>query len=170
MCVALVAVDAMVKISNPGFDRLERIQDFFRLPGDTPNIQTRLGPDELITGIDLPPLPAGARSMYLKVRDRTSYAYALTSAAVVLTQNAEGMIDHVRVALGGVGSVPWRSHEVENVLLRNPPTEAVFREAAEAAFAEAVPYQYNGFKIALGKDTLVRVLNELVHSGAGELP
>ena len=108
--------------------------------------------------------------MYLKVRDRTSYAYALTSAAVVLTQNVEGMIDHVRVALGGVGSVPWRSHETENVLLRNPPTEAAFREAAEAAFAESVPYQYNGFKIALGKDTLVRVLNELVQPGAGELP
>ena len=117
MCVALVAVDATVKISNPTFDRLERIQDFFRLPGDTPNIQTRLGPDELITGIELPTLPPGARSMYLKVRDRTSYAYALTSAAVVLTQDAEGRIDHIRVALGGVGSVPWRSHEAEDVRL-----------------------------------------------------
>ena len=81
--------------------------------------------------------------MYLKVRDRTSYAYALTSAAVVLTLDAEGRIDHIRVALGGVGSVPWRSHEAENVLLRNPPTEAAFREAAEAAFAGggALPVQ-----------------------------
>ena len=100
MCVALVAVDAVVKISNPSFDRLERIEDFFRQPGDTPNIQTRLGPDELITGIELPHLPPGARSMYLKVRDRTSYAYALTSAAVALTQDAEGRIDHIRVAIG----------------------------------------------------------------------
>ena len=103
------------------------------------------------------------------MRDRTSYAYALTSAAVVLTQNAEGMIDHVRVGLGGVGSVPWRSHEAENVAPQ-PADRGGVPEAAEAAFAEAVPYQYNGFKIALGKDTLVRVLNELVHSGAGELP
>jgi len=167
MCVALVAVDALVKISSPNFDRLERIQDFFRLPGATPNIQTRLEADELITGIELPTLPPGARSMYLKVRDRTSYAYALTSAAVVLTRDAEGRIDHVRVALGGVGSVPWRSYEAETELIRNPPTEAVFRKAADAAFAAAVPYQYNGFKIALGKDTLVRVLNELVRPGAG---
>jgi xanthine dehydrogenase YagS FAD-binding subunit len=115
--------------------------------------------------------------MYLKVRDRTSYAYALVSVAVAMTLDAEGKIDHIRVALGGVGSVPWRSQEAENVLLRNQPTEAAFRQAADAAFAEAVPYQYNGFKIALGKDTLVRVLNELVHPGisapandAGELP
>jgi xanthine dehydrogenase YagS FAD-binding subunit len=177
MCVALVAVDAMVKISNPSFDRLERIQDFFRLPGDTPNIQTRLGPDELITGIELPHLPPGVRSMYLKVRDCTSYAYALVSVAVAMTLDAEGKIDHIRVALGGVGSVPWRSQEAENVLLRNQPTEATFRQAADVAFAGAVPYQYNGFKIALGKDTLVRVLNELVHPGtsapaidAGEMP
>jgi xanthine dehydrogenase YagS FAD-binding subunit len=170
MCVALVAVDAKVKISNPAFDRLERAETFFRLPGDTPQIQTDLWADELITGIELPELPAGARSMYLKVRDRTSYAYALTSAAVVLTLDAKGRIDHIRVALGGVGSVPWRSHEAENVLLRSPPTEEAFRAAAEAAFAGAVPYQYNGFKIALGQDTLVRVLNELVRPGAGELP
>jgi xanthine dehydrogenase YagS FAD-binding subunit len=170
MCVALVAVDAKVKISSPAFDRLERAETFFQLPGDTPQIQTDLGADELITGIELPELPAGARSMYLKVRDRTSYAYALTSAAVVLTLDAGGRIDHIRVALGGVGSVPWRSQEAENALRGNPPTEVIFRAAAEAAFAGAVPYQYNGFKIALGQDTLVRVLNELVRPGAGEQP
>ena len=139
MCVALVAVDATVKISNPSFDRLERIRRFLPTAGRYAEHS-----DPAWTGRTdhrnraAAPAP-GVRSMYLKVRDRTSYAYALTSVAVALTQDAEGRIDHIRVGLGGVGSVPWRSHEAENVLLRNLPTEAVFREAAEAAFAAAVP-------------------------------
>ena len=124
----------MTEDLQPRFDRLELIQDFFRLPGDTPNIQTRLGPDEMITGIDLLPLPAGARSMYLKVRDRTSYAYALTSAAVVLTQNAEGMIDHVRVGWEGSDRFPG-ARTRRKTCGPQPADRGGVPEAAEAAFA-----------------------------------
>jgi xanthine dehydrogenase YagS FAD-binding subunit len=166
MCVALVALDAQVRITGPNGERQVPAQEFFRLPGDSPQIQTVLRHDELIVGIDVPPPHAGARSIYLKVRDRTSYAYALTSAGVVLTRNRDGTIGHVGIALGGVGSVPWRAPGAEAVLRGKAPSDALFRKAAAAAFEGAAPYQYNGFKIALGQDTLIRVLNDLVHPGA----
>ena len=122
-----------------------------------PERETVLRPGDLITAIDLPALPWARRSTYLKVRDRASFAFALASAAVAL--DVEGsMIRNARVALGGVGTKPWRSREAERALVGRKVTEATFRAAADAALAGARPHTDNAFKINLAKRTLVRAL------------
>jgi CO/xanthine dehydrogenase FAD-binding subunit len=130
--VALAALDATVHITGKTGDRSIPISRFFLLPGATPQRETVLEPGDLITHVTLPALPADAKSAYLKLRDRASYEFALASAAIVMEQK-NGHISFIRVAMGGVGSVPWRSHEAEKTLQGKTPDTANFRAAAEAA-------------------------------------
>jgi xanthine dehydrogenase YagS FAD-binding subunit len=157
MAVAMAALEAQIELL--GADQSVRrvaIADFHRLPGDTPQIETVLQPDEMITGVMLPPPPPG-RQLYRKVRDRASYEFALVSvAAIVATER--GTIRGARVALGGVAHKPWRSAEAEAALTGRPATMPTFRAAADAAMAQAVGRGHNDFKIELAKRTLCRTL------------
>ena len=157
MNVALAALEATIHIRGPKGERSVPIGDFHLLPGNTPERETVLEPGDLITHVTLPPPAPGSRSLYLKLRDRASYEFALASAAVVVTTTA-GKITRARVALGGVGTKPWRSPEAEHELTGQPATEAVFRKAAEAAVAAAKPQSQNGFKVELAKRCLVHAL------------
>jgi xanthine dehydrogenase YagS FAD-binding subunit len=157
LAVALVALDAVVHLTSAGGVRLVNANDFFLLPGDTPQRETVVTPGELITAIELPPLPVGARSHYLKVRDRESYEFALAAAAVAI-QIADGMIAWARLALGGVGTVPWRAAAAEAALIDQPVTAAVFAKAAVVAVAGAAPLTQNAFKVTLAQRTLERAL------------
>jgi len=160
MCVALAAVDALVRIVRLGTPRRERtvpIADFHLEPGDHPERDTALEADELIVAVDLPPLPFAARSTYVKVRDRASYAFALASAAVALDIDA-GTIREARIALGGVATKPWRAGSAERLLIGRPADREAFRAAADAALAGAIPRAHNAFKIELAKRTVVRAL------------
>jgi xanthine dehydrogenase YagS FAD-binding subunit len=160
MSVALVAVDARVLVLGPAGERVVPIADLHRLPGDHPEIETTLQAGELIAAVEIPALAFGARSLYLKVRDRASYAFALASAAVALDLDGTTIRD-ARVALGGVGTKPWRSPEAESALRGQPATTETYRAAADAALARAVPRRDNAFKIELAKRTLVRALTRL---------
>src|SRR4051794_15290246 len=157
MCVAMAALEATIHVQGPKGVRAVPIGDFHLLPGNTPDRETVLEPGDLITHVTLPPPAAGAKSHYLKLRDRASYEFALASAAVVVGV-ADGKIARARVALGGVGTKPWRSPEAEAVLTGQPPAEATFRKAAEAALAGAKPQSENGFKVELAKRCLVHAL------------
>jgi xanthine dehydrogenase YagS FAD-binding subunit len=157
LCVALVALDAVVHTQGPGGPRSIPLTGFYRIPGDTPDIENVLEHGELITAVEVPLLPAGARSGYLKVRDRASYEFALTSAAVALLLE-DGVIGEARVALGGVGTVPWRALGAEEVLRGAPVRLEAFRAAAEAALEGAWTVPGTAFKVELGKRTLVRAL------------
>ena len=157
MCVAMAALEAIIHVQGTKGIRTIPFADFHLLPGQTPNIEHNLKPDELITHIEIPPLAFAARSHYLKVRDRASYEFALTSAAVALDiQN--GTIKNARVALGGVGTKPWRSIEAEKTLIGAPANKQTYRAAAEATLAAARPNNDNAFKVELAKRTLVRAL------------
>jgi len=159
LAVALAALDATVRVRGAA-ERTIPFANFHLLPGDHPERETTLEHGELITAIDLPALPLARRSLYLKVRDRASYAFALASAAVALdVQN--GTIRGARVALGGVGTKPWRSHEAERMLVGQPANDTTFHAAASAAVAGARPYKHNAFKVELAKRTLVRALSEV---------
>ncbi len=157
MCVALMALDATIHIQGRQGERTVAIKDFYFVPGNTPQYENVLTPGDLITHVTLPPLASGTRSHYLKRRDRASYEFALASAAVVVQVNG-GHIARVRIALGGVGTKPWRSFEAEHVLEGHPPSEKQFRAAAEAALHGAKPLHDNAFKVELAKRTLVRTL------------
>jgi xanthine dehydrogenase YagS FAD-binding subunit len=133
------------------------IGDFHLLPGDTPHRETVLEPGDLITHVTLPPPSAGSKQLYLKLRDRASYEFALASAAVVINVT-NGNLSRVRIALGGVGTKPWRSPEAEAALAGQPANEANFRKAAEAALRSARPQSENGFKIELAKRCLAHAL------------
>jgi len=157
MCVALAALDAVVRVQGSKGEREIPFADFHRLPGDTPNVDTNLGADELITAVDLPAIPFATRSHYLKVRDRASYAFALVSVGAVLdVQN--GQINAARVALGGVAHKPWRAQKAEAALVGKTADEKTFRAAAEAELAAAKGYKHNSFKIELAKRAIVRAL------------
>ncbi len=155
--VALTALEATITIRGTKGDRTVPISDFYLLPGSTPDRETVLEPGDLITHVTLPPPSPGARSVYLKLRDREAYEFALASAAVVATVR-NGSIARVRVALGGVGTRPWRSPEAEAALAGKPVNAANFRAAAEAALADAKPRPGNAFKIELAKRCLTRAL------------
>jgi xanthine dehydrogenase YagS FAD-binding subunit len=161
MCVALAALDASVEVEGPMGKRSLAFTDLHRLPGDAPQRDTTLEPGELITSIVLPPLSFGSRSTYRKVRDRSSYAFALVSVAAALDIGEDGTIRDIRLALGGVAHKPWRATKAEALLHGKAPTEAAIRAAAESEFADAVPLRDNGFKIELAKRTLVAVVAEL---------
>jgi len=159
MCVALAALDAVVNVEGPKGKRSIPLNDFHRLPGNTPQVDTNLQRDELITGIDLPDGGSvfAAHSYYLKVRDRASYAFALVSVAAAL-ELQNGTIKQARLAMGGVAHKPWRAREAEAVLIGNRPDERILRSAAEAAMQGARGYQHNRFKIELGKRAIVRAI------------
>jgi xanthine dehydrogenase YagS FAD-binding subunit len=155
--VALAALEARIAIQGAHGERVVPIGEFFLLPGDTPDRETVMQPGDLITHVLLPPPQAGARSHYLKLRDRASYEFALASAAVVLAIDG-GRIRHARVALGGVGTRPWRSPEAEQALLDQPATPASFAAAATAALRDARPQSENAFKVELAKRCLTHAL------------
>jgi len=165
MCVALAALDATVHLDGGEGTRTVSFGDFHRLPGDTPNIETVLQPGELITAIELPALPIAANSAYRKVRDRSSYAFALISVAAALRVE-DGIVADARVALGGVAHKPWRAGVTEAALIGRPATEAAFRAAADAELADAKPLRDNAFKIELAARTLTAVLVELAGDAA----
>ena len=158
MCVALAALEAIIHIEGPKGSRAVAFKDFHVLPGDTPQRETVLEPGDLITHVTLPPPQINrSKQVYLKLRDRASYEFALASAAVVLTMPA-GNIMSARIALGGVGTKPWRSTEAEAALTGKPANDATFREAAEAALQGAKPQSENRFKIELAKRCLTHAL------------
>ncbi len=164
MPVALVALDAVVRVSGPQGERTIPLVDFYLLPGTHPERENVLRQGEMITAVDVPALPWARRSHYRKVRDRASYAFALASAAVALDLDG-GRVRGARVALGGVGTRPWRSREAERALVGQPATPAAFRAAAEQALRGAKPYSENGFKIELAKRTMVRALTTAAAMG-----
>jgi xanthine dehydrogenase YagS FAD-binding subunit len=155
MAVALAALDATVHVQGSHGSRQIPMSDFHRLPGTTPQIDTNLHRDELITAVELAPMPAEVRSHYLKVRDRASYAFALVSVAAILGVD-NGTISEARLALGGVAHKPWRAHEAEKNLIGKQPGQDVYREAAEIALRGARPYPHNAFKVELAKRSIVR--------------
>ena len=155
--VALTALEAIVQMTGSRGERSVPIGDFYRLPGDTPQRETVLEPDELITAVTLPPPAPGARSVYLKLRDRASYEFALVSAAVVATIN-DGTIARVRIAMGGIGTKPWRNRDAEIALEGKPPTPERFAGAAQIILNGAKPQSGNGFKFELAKRCLVHAL------------
>jgi xanthine dehydrogenase YagS FAD-binding subunit len=157
LAVTLVAMDAVVHISGMEGSRAIPLTGFYRAPGDTPDVENDLRPGELITAVEVPLLPEGARSDYLKVRDRMSYEFALASAAVAVVLDDE-VIRSARVALGGVATMPWRALEAEAVLTGAPPRTELFRSAARAALAGAESRPQNAFKVELAQRTLVRSL------------
>jgi xanthine dehydrogenase YagS FAD-binding subunit len=159
MCVALAALDAIVRVRGPNGEREIPMSDFHRLPGDTPERDTNLKPDELIIAVDLPATPFATRSRYLKVRDRASYAFALVSVAAALDLDSNKTVKAARVALGGVAHKPWRAEKVEKELAEKKADEKTFRAAAEAELAAAKGYKHNSFKIELAKRAIVRALS-----------
>jgi xanthine dehydrogenase YagS FAD-binding subunit len=157
MAVALTALDAKVIVQGPHGERAESMDTFYRLPGDTPNIEHDLLPGEMITAVDLPPVQATG-SRYLKVRDRNSFAFALVSVAAVVNTDSAGKIARARFALGGVAPRPWRVPGAENALHGKDPSESVFRDAADVLLRGAKPYRFNGFKVELARRAVIRAL------------
>jgi xanthine dehydrogenase YagS FAD-binding subunit len=160
MNVAMAALEATIHVQGINGERSIPIADFHLLPGSTPQRETLLEPGDLITHVTLPPPMPGNRSLYLKLRDRASYEFALASAAVVI--NVEGgRIARARIALGGVGTKPWRSTEAEEVLAGQRVGERAFRRAADAALRDVRPQSQNGFKVELARRCLVYALKEV---------
>jgi xanthine dehydrogenase YagS FAD-binding subunit len=166
MAVALAALDAEVLVQGEGGERRVPVVNFHLLPERTPHKEFLMAPGEVITAVVVPPPLAGARSWYLKTRDRESFEFALASAAVVCVPDGD-RIREARVALGGVATKPWRSHEAEAALLGAAATEESFRRAAEAALKDAQPHKDNAFKIELAKRVIVRALTQVA---AGQPP
>jgi xanthine dehydrogenase YagS FAD-binding subunit len=164
MAVAMRALEAIIVTQKPDGDRRRiAIGDFYRLPGNTPEIENVLEPGELITHVELPPAPAG-RQTYRKVRDRASYAFALVSVAGIVAVEG-GRITSARLAFGGLGPMPWRNEAVEAALVGQEPTDASFYAAADALLADARGYGSNDFKIPLTRRILVATLRELTQEG-----
>ncbi len=163
MCVALAALDAVVRVQGSDGERKIAIADFYRLPEDTPEIETELQPGELITAVDLPASEFSDKSYYVKVRDRNSYAFALVSVAAALNIQ-DNVIQDARVAMGGVALKPWRAFEAEEMLVGKQPNEQTFRQAAEITLAGAKTYEHNAFKVELGKRAIVRALSTVAAS------
>jgi CO/xanthine dehydrogenase FAD-binding subunit len=160
LCVPLVALDAVVHIQGVDGERSVPLTEFYVLPGDRPDVENMLEHGELITQVDVPLLPVGARSGYLKVRDRASYEFALTSAAAALLIE-DGTIAKARLALGGVGTIPWRAREAEERVNGAPANNQTFRAAAEAALRDPFTVSGTAFKVELAKRTIVRILQTI---------
>ena len=157
MNVALTALEAVVHIQGAKGERDVPIGEFFVVPGSTPQRENMLEPGDLITYVTLPPPKTNTKQVYLKLRDRASYEFALSSSAIVIEVSG-GKIAYIRVALGGVGTKPWRSHEAENALLGKPVDAVMFHRAAEAAMHEARPQSQNAYKIELAKRCIKHAL------------
>ncbi|MFA1542555.1 FAD binding domain-containing protein [Actinomadura monticuli] len=162
VAVALTAVDAVVRTRGPDGERNIPIDDFFLLPGDTPHRERPLEHGELITAIEVPAVPVARRSVYLKVRDRASYEFALVSVAAAVDVR-DGAVADVRLALGGVATKPWRARAAERSLLGGPAAPAAFDEAAARELAAAEPRPQNAFKVELARRTIVRALTALTN-------
>lgn len=162
MCVALAALDAKILVEGVSGNREMDFTDFHKLPENTPNIETDLQPGELITYIEIPRTDFAVNSLYRKVRDRASYAFALVSVAAAL-EVENGVIKNVRLALGGVAHKPWRCFQAEEILTNAGATEENFRKAAESELKDAKGFAHNSFKIELGKRTIISVLKELAN-------
>ncbi|MBF8185700.1 xanthine dehydrogenase family protein subunit M [Nonomuraea sp. K274] len=160
LAVALVALDATVRLAGRDGTRDVRLADFYRLPAGTPHQENELRPGELIAAVSVPALPWARRSTYVKVRDRRSYEFALTSAAVAVDVR-DGVIAGARVAAGGVGTRPWRLPAVERALIGRRMTEEAFESATAGAAEGARPLAHNGFKPSLLRRTIVRALMKL---------
>ncbi|WP_432069191.1 FAD binding domain-containing protein [Streptomyces sp. AA1529] len=159
--VALIALDASVHTLGPGGgERAYPLDDFFLLPGDSPHREHPMAHGELITAIEVPPAPVARRSLYLKVRDRASYEFALVSVAAALSV-VDGRIADIRVALGGAATKPWRARRVEDFLVGEVPERRAFAQAAQVELAEARPTPMNAFKVELAQRALVRALGTL---------
>jgi xanthine dehydrogenase YagS FAD-binding subunit len=165
MCVALVALDAIVHLRSTSGERTVALCDLHRLPKDRPDVETILEPGELITAVELPRSDLAAHSTYRKVRDRSSYAFALVSVAAALELDGDAIAD-VRLALGGVATKPWRAWRAEGALQGRPATEASFLEAADAELADASPLVGNAFKIGLTRRTIAAVLQQLTEGAS----
>ena len=164
LAVALVAFDATVHTLGPAGAREIPIDDFYLLPGDTPEREHPLEHGELIEAIEVPAAPVARRSLYLKVRDRESYEFALASVAVALRID-NGTIGDVRLALGGVATKPWRARRAEQILIGSPADPASFARAAREELAPAMPRGMNGFKVELAQRTMVRALETAMTMG-----
>jgi xanthine dehydrogenase YagS FAD-binding subunit len=162
MAVAMMAYDAVVHVQGTLGARQIPLKDFYVLPQDRPDIENVLKPGDLVTHVTLPARPAGERAFYLKLRDRASYEFALVSAAVAVTL-AQGKIASARLALGGVGTRPWRVPEAEQVLVGQAPSEAAFRSAAEICLRGARPQSQNGFKVELAKRCVVHAFKHVTN-------
>ncbi|MET8053129.1 xanthine dehydrogenase family protein subunit M [Streptosporangium sp. NPDC005286] len=165
MCVALAALDATIELESVRGTRRLPLVGFHMLPGDSPQHETAIAADELITAIELPDLPMAARSRYRKVRDRASYAFALVSVAAAI-EVRDGVITEARLALGGVAARPWRAHEAERTLMGAPATEERFLLAADAELAGAVAQSQNAFKIELARRAITATLRQLQVEGS----
>ncbi len=161
MAVALAALEAVVQVKGPSGERSIPLAEFYRLPGQTPHIETALKHDELITSVDLP-APAGRKWNYVKVRDRNSYAFALVSVASVVDVDSANRIRTARIALGGVAPRPWRVVEAERSLTGKEANEASYRQAAEIIVRGAQTHRYNAFKVELARRSVVRSLTDAV--------
>ena len=164
MCVALAALDAVVRVTGVDADRAIPIAEFHRLPGDSPHIDTNLRPDEIITSIDLPPKGFADHYAYLKVRDRTSYAFALVSVAAALEMDGDTIIE-TRLALGGVAHKPWRNLDAEAMLNGLHATKDHFEAVADTIVRDAQGFGHNTFKIALARRAVVRALQHAARGG-----
>jgi xanthine dehydrogenase YagS FAD-binding subunit len=164
MCVALAALDAIIHLRGASGERTVALCDLHRLPEDRPEVETVLEPGELITAVQLPASRIAGHSTYRKVRDRSSYAFALVSVAAALELDGDTIAD-ARVALGGVAPKPWRAWRAEETLRGRPATEATFLEAANAELADARPLAGNAFKVDLARRTLAAVLQQLSEGG-----
>jgi xanthine dehydrogenase YagS FAD-binding subunit len=158
MCVALAALDALIRVRGPNGEREIAFADFHRLPGNTPEIDTNLAKDELVLSIDLPPSPFARHSHYLKVRDRASYEFALVSVAAALDIE-NNRIRNARIVLGGVAPKPWRCEDSEKMLIGNHVDPAFFEDAGEIAVAGARPYKDNAFKVELTRRAVSSALS-----------
>jgi xanthine dehydrogenase YagS FAD-binding subunit len=165
VAVALVAFDATVQTIGPGGTRSIPMDDFYLLPGDTPDVEHPLEHGELIAAIDVPPLPLARTSVYLKFRDRQSYEFALVSVLAAI-QVSGGLVRGVRLALGGVGTKPWRARRAEAALLGSPATPESFAHAAAEELQAAVPREHNAFKVEFARRAAVRALTEAMTRGA----
>jgi xanthine dehydrogenase YagS FAD-binding subunit len=157
MAVALVALDAVVRVRGSGGERTLPVAELYLLPGDHPERETALRDDELVVAVDLPETRLSRRSAFEKVRDRASFAFALASAAVALDLEG-GVVREARIVLGGVGTRPWRVPEAEAAIVGRPPFLDTWAAAAEAALRDAVPRRHNAFKVELARRTLARAL------------
>ncbi|MGA8476410.1 MAG: xanthine dehydrogenase family protein subunit M [Chthoniobacterales bacterium] len=160
LAVALVALDASILLQSGKNDRLVKLDDFYQVPGETPDKENQLKPGELITEIRVPRLPWARRSAYLKIRDRESYEFALASVAVALDVDTNNVRD-ARVAVGGVGTKPWNLPKVRDALIGRPSNQQTFEAAAKLAAKGAKPLRHNAFKVELVQRTIVRALMNL---------
>ena len=158
MAVALAVLDAVVEVLGPDGERAIPIGDFHRLPGRTPHVETELRAGELITAVYLPARPFAGRSHYLKVRDRSSFAFALVSVAAALDLDGSGTIRAARLALGGVAHKPWRVVDAEDALVGRRAEAGAYGAAAEALLRGAEPYRDNAFKVELARRSVLRAL------------